>query len=384
VSLEAANTVLRLSNAIYPPGSWLTSPLPTSSLLSPDDVTESWTLRSGTSAWSWRFISELKDDIEPAEDPPAVSPTVQTLLTTEALPLLVRPLYAFRPPFAVPPAATLPLAALVQADADALEEVCMLLESLCLDVEDVRLALARGFGAPAEHDGVPCLADMLDFIEFGTYHPLWAGERDAEKRHRMLDMCKAALIKAVVEVAGEEKNAEVLWEEAEDGGAFVARMVRWAKEGANAGREDLVICATLALGNLVRREAHAVLVLRPPSALAPHLAGFLAPEVDVKVKHGVLGLLKNLAIAEKNRPVLGEARVVEMAALSEVWAEKCDMAEVVQGSAVGMVKHMCNGNGDAIFFMRSTAADSCTWDSGRHVRVRPPGCFGAYAAADRA
>lgn len=78
---------------------------------------------------------------------------------------------------------------------------------------------------------------------------------------KKFDICKAALIKAIVEVAGEEKNEDVLWDETEEdqpGGAFVCRMVEWIRSCANgstAGRDDLVICATLSLGNLARRRA---------------------------------------------------------------------------------------------------------------------------------
>ena len=157
----------------------------------------------------------------------------------------------------------------------------MLIESLALDMEDVRLSLARGFNFPAEHSGIPCLSGMLDFIEKGDYHPLWytdPGTDDPErrKRERSFDICKAAIVKVVVEVAGEEKNEEVLWDDSDKGGEFVKRMVRWIKDdvakrelvaqqasrGVTDGlasvpdshtRDDLVICATLSLGNLARR-----------------------------------------------------------------------------------------------------------------------------------
>lgn len=60
ISLEAALTVLKLSTAIYPPGSWLSAsdkvPEETSA-----EIEESWSLRSGLSNWAWRTITELKD-----------------------------------------------------------------------------------------------------------------------------------------------------------------------------------------------------------------------------------------------------------------------------------------------------------------------------------
>lgn len=61
-SLEVTMTLVRLSGAIYPPGSWLSSTL--SSGMSEEDVLESWNLRSGLSNWAWRTVEELKDDCE--------------------------------------------------------------------------------------------------------------------------------------------------------------------------------------------------------------------------------------------------------------------------------------------------------------------------------
>lgn len=165
------------------------------------------------------------------------------------------------------------LSTLLHTDFEVLEESCTLIESLSLDVEDIRLALARGFCFPAEHLGVPCFSTMLEFIEYGDYPPLWNTtftEPERKRKEKAFDICKAALIKSVVEVAGEERNGDVLWDESEEkpGGEFVCKMVRWIKEyvedidrsaknpasdSPGSHRDDMVICASLALGNLARR-----------------------------------------------------------------------------------------------------------------------------------
>lgn len=154
---------------------------------------------------------------------------------------------------------------LLNADFEFLEESCTLIESLSLDVEDVRLCLARGFNSSSEHQGVPCLSTMLDFIEYGAYPPYWKylPESDLKKKQKALDICKAALIKSVVEVSGEERNGNVLWNTSENdrpGGSFVSRMANWirlyADPQASDGqrdRDDLVICGTLSLGNITRQ-----------------------------------------------------------------------------------------------------------------------------------
>ncbi|THH12748.1 hypothetical protein EW146_g7403 [Bondarzewia mesenterica] len=368
ISLDAAVTILRLTTAIYPVGSWLKAQPqdlfaendidPT-----PDVIAESWTLRSGLSGWAWRAISELKDD-------------ALDLFGPEDLSLLIPPLKAYTPPF---PSATGLLdhdaylrRSLIQADFDVLEEACSLLESLTMDVEDVRLALARGIASPDEHGGVNCLLELLKFIEEGDYHPLWTTDSPAERsrKEKSFDFCKAALIKAVVEIAGEEKNIDVLWDDSDDaapGGAFVSRMVHWIKSHKNLkeqDRDDLVICATLSLGNLVRYESHSSAIVNKPIALGPYLATLLTPDADMKVKHGVIGLLRHLAYAPPARAPLGEAGIIDRLVASNIFKDTSDIAELVQVSAIGIAKHLCNANAENCFALVLTPDNQDTESSG--------------------
>jgi hypothetical protein len=72
----------------------------------------------------------------------------------------------------------------------------------------------------------------------------------------------------------------------------------------------------------------------------------LSPTTDIKVKHGVLGLLRHIAQSPVNRPTLGEAGVIPALVTSGIWDEKADMAELVQMSAIGTAKHLCNSEGE--------------------------------------
>ena len=180
----------------------------------------------------------------------------------DALPLLVTQLKAFIPPYATPPpqfASPTSRRSLVQTDFDIYESICGLIESLCIDLEDVRLSLARGLTFPdGEHGGVPCLSDLLTFVDKGDYSPYWSSEERPSKE-KGFDLGKGAIVKAIVETAGEEKNIDTLWDDSEadkPGGEFVSRMVEWIrthKSLKETNRDDLVICATLSLGNLCRR-----------------------------------------------------------------------------------------------------------------------------------
>ncbi|KAF7967687.1 hypothetical protein HWV62_33381 [Athelia sp. TMB] len=345
-SLDAAKTMLQLAVAIYPAASWITvEKIPGTA---DGDLQESWDLRSGLSNWAWRTIEELKDDARPGFNP-------------DILPFLTPTLLAFIPPFSKPVSSFSHVSpdrsALLKTDYDLLEETCTLLESLALDVEDVRLSLARGVLFPAEHNGVPCLSHILDFIEKGDYPPLWSESSLDSGYQKKFDICKAALIKAIVEVAGDDKNEDVLWDETEadqPGGAFVCRMVQWVRSYAHEdikGRDDLVICATLSLGNLARRETNSTALLTPPHSIASLLSSdaFLSATTDIKVKHGVVGLLKHLAQSSgnslSNRAALSDSGVLQRLVKSGIWVQRGDpMVEVVQMGAIGVVKHLCNNS----------------------------------------
>ncbi|TBU50670.1 hypothetical protein BD309DRAFT_944442 [Dichomitus squalens] len=347
ISLEAALTILKLSAHLYPVGSWARS---NTSPADAADFGEAWTLRSTLASWSWRAIDELRGDEE--NQPPRV------VFGQDALPLLVTQLRAFIPPYPTPPprfATPASRRSLVQADFDVYEQVCGLIESLCIDVEDVRLSLARGLTFPdGEHGGVACLSDLLTFVDKGDYPPYWTPEERPSKE-KGFDLGKGAIVKAIVEVAGEEKNTDTLWDDSEadkPGGEFVSRMVGWirAHKGLKeTNRDDLIICATLSLGNICRRDAHSTAIVKTPISLAPDLARLLEPDTDIKVKHGVIGLLKHLAQSQGCRAALGAAGIIQRLGSSQIWSDRADMVEIIQVAAIGVAKHMCSGDIDNTF-----------------------------------
>ncbi|KAF7338334.1 GTP binding [Mycena venus] len=382
-SLDSGLTIMKLSTAIYPPAAWLIATPSSPEENTPEVQEETWTLRSTISSWAWKTIVDLKE----------VKDETLQIFNPDVLPLLTPALAAFCPPYSSASAFFKEDSAmfntLLHADFEVLEEACTLIESLSLDVEDVRLSLARGLNFPSEHGGVPCLCTILDFIEKGDYPPVWKTafpEADRKRRERVFDNCKAALIKSVVEVAGEERNEDVLWDDSEDnkpGGEFVCRMVHLIKKyvsdmdqmtsGAEvtkdtlAGRDDLVICASLSLGNLARREKNSRVLLSTPHSLAPFLTSphLLSPSTDIKVKHGVIGLLKHLAQSCAQSAIIHDAllraEVVKHVSRSGVWDEKTDeMADIVQVGAIGIVKYMCNASVENTFalVLPTTGEDS--------------------------
>ncbi|KAF8654090.1 hypothetical protein AX16_003623 [Volvariella volvacea WC 439] len=367
-SLEAPLTILKLSMAIYPPGSWISRYL-SGPLSLPE---EEWTLRKDLSDWAWRAIMELKDKEDEGVEP---------ISNAEALlPFLTPPLTAYLPPNSPDPGVPLPpdpsfIANLLQADFEVLENSCTILESLSLDVEEVRASLARGYRSNSEHKGVPCLATILEFVEHGTFPAVWSnpafGPNWKSRKEKSFGICKGALVKAVVEVAGERGNIDALWDNtdtARPGGVFVEKMVNWIKrytlqtesieldqptndQAHGIHRDDLVICASLSLGNLASREGIAKALLSPPYSLASTLTSptFWSPNLDLKLRHGILGLLRNLAQAsinsQKTLNFLRTVQVVQLIVASGIWDDKADfMLDVVQLNAIVVVKHILNGS----------------------------------------
>lgn len=79
-------------------------------------------------------------------------------------------------------------------------------------------------------------------------------------------------------------------------------------------------------------------------SVAPRLVELLVPSSDVKLQHALVGLLKNLAIPKANKAALGKAGVIAGLRDMNAWAKERDLLGSVQGGAIGVVKHLCNGN----------------------------------------
>lgn len=109
-----------------------------------------------------------------------------------------------------------------------------------------------------------------------------------------------------------------------------------------------LVCDRFRGSYILSLDAHAKALVNSPVSLIPDLATLLAPEIDIKVKHGVVGLLKHIAVPKDNRVVLGQEGILPKLAASEIWTDKHDSVEIVQLATIGVAKHMCNGSGKLI------------------------------------
>jgi hypothetical protein len=92
-------------------------------------------------------------------------------------------------------------------------------------------------------------------------------------------------------------------------------------------------------------ESHTLKIVNEPIALGPHLSAILEPDADMKVKHGVIALLRHLAYTPAARAPLAEAHIIERLVASNIFQNAADVAELVQVNAIGIAKNLCNGNG---------------------------------------
>ena len=107
------------------------------------------------------------------------------------------------------------------------------------------------------------LTQLLRFIERGESLSDWSEESESDRKgwEKTLGFCKGAIIRGIVNLAGEEGQFNVLWgQNGPHEGWFVQKMIHWIKDYPAAvearrdeERDDLAICATLCLGNLARK-----------------------------------------------------------------------------------------------------------------------------------
>lgn len=92
-------------------------------------------------------------------------------------------------------------------------------------------------------------------------------------------------------------------------------------------------------------ETQANALSNPPISIAPLLVPYLSPKSDMKLKHGVIGLLKHVSQTASTRSILGEARVLQALRTCRVFVDTADISVVVQMSAINLTKHLCTHNG---------------------------------------
>jgi len=230
---------------------------------------EEWDWRRGFTDWTSMALSELlRDDCEWCKYRVQMDTNyiftvhrgvTSSTLSTSSLTPVTDVIASFVPPYPTTfgPFIHQPTLrhSFITTDVDVLTDACSILEALALDSDKVPEFIAKTVDADSSGDATPLLRRLVDFVELGDYPPYWSSGpvSETDKWKKSFDMCKAAVIRAVVEVAGSPSSLDLVWDLTRPDGWFVTRMINWVKANANGDRDDLVICGTLCLGNLARR-----------------------------------------------------------------------------------------------------------------------------------
>ncbi|GJJ12165.1 hypothetical protein Clacol_006406 [Clathrus columnatus] len=356
ISVDTPDLLIRLRSYIFPPCLW--SAAQSSPKKEISDIKEEWTWRSGFASWSSLALTELLRDQQcKLLLTHSFHSSLLSFIDTPRIikPTSLRPLVSILRRFIPPYKPTGPLVndatmrnTLCTIEEELLADACSLLESSAIDSEDIQLFIGQTITETnVENNPGPLLKCLIDFVELAEHPLYWSLETpsELEKHIKAFEMCKAAIIKAIVEVAGCPSSMDTLWDLMRPSGWFVSTMIRWIKLNPQDEKNDLLlICATLSLANLARRESHCTTLVQAPISIVSDIIPLLDGQTDIKVRHGALGLLKHLAQTTATQAALSEAMIIEKLLEMEIWSEKLDMAEPVQLLAIGTVKHLCTNN----------------------------------------
>ncbi|CDZ96875.1 Rho/Rac GTPase guanine nucleotide exchange factor smgGDS/Vimar [Phaffia rhodozyma] len=317
-------------------------------------------LRRAISGWAWRVVGEI-----------SLLESASTVLSAQAealFPHLVLPILTYLPPSSSP-------VPFKPEDVLILTTATQIIEANTLDSESWQHTLANSRasqsessvdsspapgpwsiqqkGRESEKEEISVWSLILDFVE-GVYIAPKEEITDQEEREEQeeeeeeeilsLGSIKGGLIKSIVAVAGSDELAESLFE-APGRTGFLGRMKSFLSGGnVQEDREDLVICAVLSLGNLARSDARCASLLEPSSSILPSILPLMVSTTDIKIQHGLVGLLKNLAVCDQNKSILGEAGVIEQIIQMKCLQPERDTVSSVQGGAIGVLKNLAKNN----------------------------------------
>ncbi|KAF9580706.1 hypothetical protein BGW38_002533, partial [Lunasporangiospora selenospora] len=157
------------------------------------------------------------------------------------------------------------------------------------------------------------------------------GKTEEEKKEddKKLRTLKTELIGCIVLVTQANNNMKPIFNNRE----IMERFFAWLEV---EDREDLQECAGLSLGNVARSDEHCTKLVHENQILKP-LIRAICKAKDLKTSYAATGVLRNLALAERNQAVMGNFGVIQ--ACYPLF--KKDNAEPIQKNVIGIIKRLC-------------------------------------------
>ncbi|GJJ73683.1 hypothetical protein EMPS_06041 [Entomortierella parvispora] len=224
-----------------------------------------------------------------------------------------------------------------------IKTLIQLLERTCQDVEsyvDIIDAVTDILRPVAAKDSAQkaifqegLLTPLLDILENAGTSDEGKTEEEKKEDDKKFAAIKADLIEVVVSVTLADANMIPIFNDKE----IMHRFLTWLDL---ADREDLQTCAALCLGNVARSDQHCITLVHEYQAVEP-LIHVVRKAVDLKASHAATGVLRNLALPEKNREQMGNAGVIQAC----FPLLKKDNALPLQSNIVGILKRLCTNDG---------------------------------------
>ncbi|KAI7818885.1 armadillo-type protein [Gamsiella multidivaricata] len=176
------------------------------------------------------------------------------------------------------------------------------------------------------------LPPLLDILEHAGTSDEGKSEEEKKEDDKKFGETKAALVEVVVSVTLADANMVPIFNDK----GVMDKFLAWLNL---ADREDLQACAALCLGNVARSDQHCVKLVHEYHAVEP-LIHVVRKATDLKASHAATGVLRNLALPEINREIMGDAGVIQAC----FPLLKKDNALPLQANVVGILKRLCTGN----------------------------------------
>ncbi|KAG0372335.1 hypothetical protein BGX24_000387 [Mortierella sp. AD032] len=144
---------------------------------------------------------------------------------------------------------------------------------------------------------------LMDILEHTGISDEGKTEEEKKEDDKKFGETKAALVEVVVSATLADENMAPVFNNKE----VMERFLTWLKL---SDREDLQTCAALCLGNVARSDNHCVKLVHEYQAVEP-LIHVVRKATDLKASHAATGVLRNLALAERNRELMGNAGVIQ-------------------------------------------------------------------------
>ncbi|KAG0347811.1 hypothetical protein BG004_006905 [Podila humilis] len=198
---------------------------------------------------------------------------------------------------------------------------------------DIMRAVASRESAQIAIQNEGSLNPLLDILQHAGTSDEGKTKEEKEEDDKKLGEIKAALVELVVSVTMADPNMVPIFNDK----AIMERFLSWLDM---VDREDLQTTAALCLGNVARSEQHCVKLVHDNQAVEP-LIHIVRKAVDLKASHAATGVLRNLALPERNREALGNAGVIQAC----FPLLKKDNALPLQSNIVGILKRLSTSDG---------------------------------------